>query len=65
MKAIIVEYSFTTRIVIDEKDENLEHILSKTRSKILDKVNNEFEEYLCEWRNDDELPYKEEDKLTH
>ena len=41
-KAIIVEYNFMTRIVIDEKDENLEYIVNATKQKILDKVNNEL-----------------------
>ena len=58
-KAIIVEYNFMTRIVIDEKDENLEYIVNATRQKILDKVNNELSENLSEWYLDTECPYNE------
>ena len=58
-KAIIVEYNFMTRIVIDEKDENLEYIVNATRQKILDKVNNELSENLSEWYLDTECPYDE------
>ena len=47
-KAIIVEYSFMTRIVIDEENENLQTVVSETKQKILDKVSNELEENLCE-----------------
>ena len=54
-KAIIVEYSFMTRIVIDEESENLETIVSETKQKILDKVNNELSENLCEWYDDEEM----------
>ena len=58
-KAIIVEYNFMTRIVIDEKDENLEYIVNATKQKILDKVNNELSENLSEWYLDTECPYDE------
>lgn len=58
-KAIIVEYNFMTRIVIDEKDENLEYIVNATKQKILDKVNNELSEHLSEWYLDTECPYDE------
>ena len=58
-KAIIVEYNFMTRIVIDEKDENLEYIVNATKQKILDKVNNELSENLSEWYLDTECPYNE------
>lgn len=64
-KAIIVEYSFMTRIVIDEENENLEAIVSKTKQKILDKVNNELSENLCEWYDDEEMPYDSENELSH
>jgi|TARA_R110000868_G_scaffold50764_5_gene161739 hypothetical protein len=56
-KAIIVEYCFMTRIVIDEDNENLETVLSETKQKILDKVNNELCENLTEWYDDEEMPY--------
>jgi hypothetical protein len=59
-KAIIVEYSFMTRVVIDEEDENLETIVSKTKQNILDKVNNELGENLNEWYDDEEMPYDPE-----
>ena len=62
-KAIIVEYNFMTRIVIDEKDENLEYIVNATKQKILDKVNNELSENLSEWYDDTEMPYSEEEEL--
>lgn len=59
-KAIIVEYNFMTRIVIDEKDENLEYIVNATKQKILDKINNdELSENLSEWYLDTECPYDE------
>lgn len=61
-KAIIVEYNFMTRIVIDEENENIETIVSKTKQKILDKVNNELGENLSEWYDDNEMPYKEGEK---
>lgn len=63
-KAIIVEYFFLTRIVIDEKDENLETIISKTKQKILDKVNNELEENLSDWYDDEDMPYDAENELS-
>ncbi len=47
-----------TRIVIDEENENLETIVSETKQKILDKVNNELSEHLCEWYDDEEMPYE-------
>ena len=61
-KAIIVEYNFMTRIVIDEEKENLETIIAETRQKIADKVNNELEENLCEWYDDKEMPYSENEE---
>lgn len=64
-KAIIVEYSFMTRIVIDEENENLETIVSETKQKILDKVNNKLSENLCEWYDDEEMPYDAENELSH
>ena len=64
-KAIIVEYSFMTRIVIDKEDENLEAIVSKTKQEILDKVNNELSENLCEWYDDEEMPYDPKNELSH
>ena len=59
-KAIIVEYSFMTRIVIDEENEDLETIVAETKQKILDKVNNELSKNLCEWYADEEMPYDDE-----
>ena len=59
-KAIIVEYNFMTRIVIDEKDENIDFIVEATKQKILDKVNNELSENFSEWYDDTECPYNEE-----
>lgn len=64
-KAIIVEYSFMTRIVIDEADENLDSIVEKTRQKITEKVQNELGENLCEWYDDEEMPYDENEPLSH
>ena len=64
-KAIIVEYSFMTRIVIDEENENLETIVAKTKQKILDKVNNELGENLGEWYDDEEMPYDSENELSY
>jgi|TARA_R100000789_G_scaffold91204_1_gene89110 hypothetical protein len=58
-KAIIVEYSFMTRVVINEENENLETIIAETKQKILDKVANELGENLCEWYDDLEMPYNE------
>jgi len=56
-KAIIVEYNFMTRIVIDEKEENLENVVAESKQKILDKVHNELGENLSEWYDDEEMPY--------
>jgi len=56
-KAIIVEYNFMTRIVIDEKEENLEKIVEQSKQKILDKVHNELGENLSDWYDDEEMPY--------
>jgi hypothetical protein len=64
-KAIIVEYSFMTRIVIDEDKENLESIVAETKQEILDKVNTELSENLCEWYDDEEMPYDSENELSH
>jgi hypothetical protein len=61
-KAIIVEYSFMTRIVIDEENENLQTVVSETKQKILDKVSNELAENLCEWYDDEEMPYDPENE---
>lgn len=58
-KAFIVEYNFMTRIVIDEKDENLEYIVNATKQKMIDKVKNELSENLSEWYLDTECPYDE------
>ena len=55
-KAIIVEYAFITRFVIDENDENIETIVKETKQKILDKFNNELGENLHEWYDDEEMP---------
>lgn len=59
-KAILVEFSFLTRIVIDSEEENLEIIAEKCRDKILDKVHNELTENLVGWEEDVELPYNNE-----
>ena len=64
-KAIIVEYSFMTRIVIDEENENLKTIVAKTKREILDRVNNELEGNLCEWYDDEEMPYNPKNELSH
>lgn len=64
-KAIVVEYSFMTRIVIDEHEENLETIVAETKQRILDKVNNELAENLSEWYDDEEVPYDSENELSH
>ena len=59
-KAIIVEFSFLTRIVIDSKDENIEFIANASKQNLLDKINNdELEENLVEWNNDLECPFKD------
>lgn len=64
-KAIIVEYNFMTRIVIDENEENIDSIVLKTRQKIMDKVKHELGENLCEWYDDEEMPYDENNPLTY
>lgn len=64
-KAIIVEYNFMTRIIIDEENENLETIVNETRQKIIDKANNELGENLSEWYDDEEMPYNKENDLTN
>ena len=58
-KAFIVEYNFMTRIVIDEKDENLEAIVEASKQKMIEKVTNELSENLSEWYLDTECPYDE------
>ena len=59
-KAIIVEFNFMTRIVIDSKDENIEFIANASKQNLLDKINNdELEENLVEWNNDLECPFKD------
>lgn len=50
---------YIVRIVIGEKNENLE-----TKEKILDKVNNELAENLCEWYDDEEMSYNSENELS-
>lgn len=62
-KAILVEYNFITRIIINEDEENLENIVKKSKQKILDKVNNELGENLSEWYDDDEMPFDLESDL--
>jgi hypothetical protein len=64
-KAILVEFSFMTRIVISEDEEDLENIVQKCKKKIAEKVENELGENLSEWYLDEEMPYKEDDPLTH
>ncbi|HKK62488.1 MAG TPA: hypothetical protein VJ951_08005 [Bacteroidales bacterium] len=63
-KAILVEYNFLTRIVIDEKEENVEKIVEKSKQKILDKVHNELAENLCEWNDDEEIPHFNNNNLA-
>ena len=59
-KAIIVEFSFLTRIVIDSKDENIEFIANASKQNLLDKINNdELKENIVEWNNDLECPFKD------
>lgn len=62
--AVLVEFNFMTRIVIDKNEENIETIVSKCRPKILRKVEEELAENLCEWYEDTEMPY-EEDSVDH
>jgi hypothetical protein len=57
-KAIIVEYSFMTRVVIDVDKENLEEVVRLSKDKIQAKIdNNELAENLSEWYDDEECPY--------
>ncbi len=56
-KAIIVQFSFMTRIVIDENEEYAESIVDKAKPKILLKVQDELIENLSDWHHDDEQPY--------
>ncbi len=58
-KAFIVEYNFMTRVVVDEKDENLKAIVEASKQKMIEKVNNELSENLSEWYLDTECPYDE------
>ena len=58
-KAFIVEYNFMTRVVVDEKDENLKAIVEDSKQKMIEKVNNELSENLSEWYLDTECPYDE------
>lgn len=57
-KAILVEFNFITRIVIDSgQGENAEAIAAKSKPAILDKAQNELSENIVGWRDDDEMPY--------
>ena len=58
-KAFIVEYNFMTRVVVDEKDENLKAIVEASKQKMIEKVNNELSENFSEWYLDTECPYDE------
>ncbi len=58
LKAIIVEYTFMTRIVIDEDKENLEEVIRLSAPQIQEKLNNnEWAENLGEWYDDEEMLY--------
>jgi len=58
-KAIIVEYNFMTRIVIEEDQENVNDIVALTKQKIQDKIDNEeLADNLVEWYDDEEMPYE-------
>ena len=59
-KAIIVEFNFMTRIVIDSKDKNFEFIVNASKQKLLDKINNdELGDNLSEWYDDLECPLED------
>lgn len=60
-KAIIVEFSFMTRLIINEDEENINTIVKKARSKIMEKVQTELSENLCGWYDDEEMPYDGEE----
>jgi hypothetical protein len=58
-KAIIVEYNFMTRIIVDEEQENIKGIVALSKQKIQDKIDNdELGENLGEWYEDLECPYE-------
>ncbi|MFT6879137.1 MAG: hypothetical protein ACJARG_000061 [Arcticibacterium sp.] len=61
-KAIIVEYSFITRIVLDEKEENIETVIAKSRAMIMEKAKNDLADNLSEWYDDEEMPYNSEEE---
>ena len=63
-KAIIVEYTFMTRIIIDESEENLENVIKLSKDKIIEKAKNELAENLCEWYDDEEIPYDAREILS-
>jgi hypothetical protein len=55
-KAIIVEFTFMTRIIIGEGEENVDVIAKKCYPEILEKVHNELEENLNDWYDDKTMP---------
>jgi len=58
-KAIIVEYNFMTRIIVEEGQENIKGIVALSKQKIQDKIDNdELGENLGEWYEDLECPYE-------
>lgn len=65
-KAIIVEYNFMTRIIVDEDilekgSETFDKIVKMTKQKIQDKLDNgELGDNFSEWYDDEEVPYNEE-----
>lgn len=64
-KAIIVEYNFMTRIVIDEDKENLDTIVKLSKDKILEKVENELAENLSKWYDDEEMSYSQHEDMAN
>ena len=63
-KAVLVEFTFVTRIVIDESEENFKTIIAKTKQKIVDKAQNNLEENFIEWYDDTDRPYNENEETN-
>lgn len=62
-KAIIVEYTFMTRVIIDTEKENIDEVVRLSKQNIIDKINNdELHDNLSEWYDDEEMPYNEDDE---
>ena len=58
-KAIIVEYNFMTRIIVEEGQETFNNLVALSKQKIQDKLdNNELGDNLSEWYDDEEMPYE-------